>query len=217
MINFLSVNNFPSESLFFNIDAYEVGYFSNYRGLGEEMKRYMYIAANNVDDRSVWYSKQITCADVSLRIKFSLPVCLNRDSQIEQMSVFALKSIRYTISLKQDGSVLYYAGSGTWQVDEKILEKTYDISASETEFVEQIGMIRVDRSFPVQIYVEDAQYVWRELDKNVLPETSPSLPFFNNLLKNKYCGISNTEWQFNRICRQHFDYNAWLEKKEYYF
>lgn len=133
-------NNIPSESLFFDIDAYEVGYFSDYRGLGEEMKRYMYIAANNVDDRSVWYSKQITCADMSLRIKFGLPVCLNRNNEVEQMSVFALKSIRYTISLKKDGSVSYYAGGGTWQASEKILEKTYDITANETEFVEQIGM-----------------------------------------------------------------------------
>ncbi len=133
-------NNIPSESLFFDIDAYEVGYFSDYRGLGEEMKRYMYIAANNVDDRSVWYSKQITCADMSLRIKFGLPVCLNRNNEVEQMSVFALKSIRYTISLKKDGSVSYYAGGGTWQASEKILEKTYEITANETEFVEQIGM-----------------------------------------------------------------------------
>lgn len=85
----------------------------------------------------------------------------------------------------------------------------------DDSMTDYVGLIKVERSFPFQIYVDDAQYVWRSIKEDILPETSPFLPFFNNAL-NKYCGISNSEWQYNRICRQHFDYNAWLEKKEKY-
>ena len=80
--------------------------------------------------------------------------------------------------------------------------------------VEYIGMINVERSFPIEIYISDAQYVWRELPDDVLPETSPSLPYFNNLLgEDEYCGISYGTTQFNRYCRAHFDYWKWREKR----
>ena len=79
---------------------------------------------------------------------------------------------------------------------------------------EYVGLISVYRSFPIQIYVTDAQYVWRELTEDILPETAPSLPFFNNLLiQDEYCGISNVSYQYNRFCRAHFDYYAWKEKQ----
>ena len=81
--------------------------------------------------------------------------------------------------------------------------------------VEQIGMITVDRSFPTQIYVTDAQYVYKKIGEDVLPESSPELPYFNNLLKKgEYCGVSKTAEQFNRLCRAHFNYFDWLEKRE---
>ena len=80
---------------------------------------------------------------------------------------------------------------------------------------ELVGMITVTRSFPVQVYVTDAEYVYREIGANVLPETSPSLPFFNNLLaEGEYCGISRSTEQYNRYCRTHFNYFEWKKKKE---
>ena len=73
-----------------------------------------------------------------------------------------------------------------------------------------VGMIKVERSFPTQIYITDAQYVWRNIGKKILPETSVGLPFFNNLLaENEYSGISNVEKQFNSYCRKHFNYYLW--------
>ena len=81
--------------------------------------------------------------------------------------------------------------------------------------IEQVGMIVVERSFPIQIYVTDAQYVCRDIGNDVLPETSPSLPFFNKLYgENEYSGISNTKVQFNRFCRYHFNYFNWKKKQE---
>ncbi len=77
-----------------------------------------------------------------------------------------------------------------------------------------VGMIRVKRSFPTQLYITDAQYVWRDIGKDVLPETASGLPFFNNLLSdNEYSGISNVEKQFNSYCRKHFNYQKWKERE----
>lgn len=81
--------------------------------------------------------------------------------------------------------------------------------------VEYVGMIQVERSFPTQIFVSDAQYVFYELPSNIMPETSPSLPYFNNILKQgEYCGISYGDKQFNRYCRAHFDYWKWKNQNQ---
>ena len=89
---------------------------------------------------------------------------------------------------------------------------TYDCN---TDAVEYVGLIQVERSFPMQIYVSDAQYVWRELLRGIMPETSPELPFFNTMAKeNEYFGISYGSHQYNRFCRKHFDYYKWKEEDE---
>lgn len=78
-----------------------------------------------------------------------------------------------------------------------------------------VGMIRVERSFPMQIYVSDAEFVYRDLAADVLPETSPHYPFFSGLLaENEFCGISRSAEQYNRCCRTHFNYFEWKKKQE---
>jgi hypothetical protein len=83
------------------------------------------------------------------------------------------------------------------------------------ESISYVGMIQVERNFPIQIYVNDAQYVWRKLSDDVLPSFSVNEPFFVNMLrKGEYCGISYCEKQFNRSCTQHFNYVAWLLRRK---
>ena len=85
----------------------------------------------------------------------------------------------------------------------------------ECDGAEYVGMISVVRSFPCEVIVSDAQYVWRDIGKNILPATSPNLPFFYNLLaEGEYCGISNTAEQYNRFCRVHFNYFEWKRRQE---
>ena len=73
------------------------------------------------------------------------------------------------------------------------------------ENTEKVGLICVNRSFPKQIYVTDAQYVWKQLDPQTMPETAPTLPFFQNMLKeSEFVGISRGDEQYNRLCRVHF-------------
>ncbi len=89
------------------------------------------------------------------------------------------------------------------------------IGTCPTENIMKVGLINVERSFPMQIYVSDAQYTWRDIGLYILPETSPFLPFYNNIHgENTYSGISRSEFQYNRACREHFNYFEWKEKQK---
>ncbi len=85
----------------------------------------------------------------------------------------------------------------------------------QSENTENVGLLAVKREFPMQIYVTDAQYTWQDIGKNILPETSDKLPFYNNLLtKDMYSGISKVDVQFNRACRTHFNYFEWQKRRD---
>lgn len=100
-------------------------------------------------------------------------------------------------------------------VDYDIVVGGVVIGECPNENTVKVGLINLERKFPMQIYVTDAQYTWQDIGKYVLPETSSSLPFYNNLLeKDSYSGISKAEKQFNRACREHFNYFEWKKKQE---
>jgi penicillin-binding protein 1A len=74
-----------------------------------------------------------------------------------------------------------------------------------------VGLIQVERHFPIQVYVSDAQYVWRKLPKDIMPGDDDDEPFFiNTLEKGDFCGISYSAVQYNRSCKSHFNYLEWL-------
>ncbi len=70
------------------------------------------------------------------------------------------------------------------------------------------GLLRIEgRSFPSQVQITDAQYVYRPL-AGALPSRDPSLPYFSNLLPSgQFTGISKTAdgRQFNAA------YTRWVE------
>ncbi len=73
----------------------------------------------------------------------------------------------------------------------------------------QYALIKVDgRSFPKQVKVTDAQYVFRTLPANVSPAGWYGEPFFANMLGvGEYCGTSKVTTPFNHFCYQHYDYD----------
>ena len=76
--------------------------------------------------------------------------------------------------------------------------------------IERVGMLLVEREFPAQILVSDAQYVYKELEKDILPSFKSNEPFFAPIYeedKKKYCGISAGKTQFNRLSIAHFSYS----------
>ena len=74
------------------------------------------------------------------------------------------------------------------------------------EGVVNVGLINVKRSFPMQIYITDAQYVCRNLPENTPMSSDGSAYFSKTLGKHEFCGISNVPSQFNRACDLHFDH-----------
>ena len=66
----------------------------------------------------------------------------------------------------------------------------------------EVGLIRVERSFPIQIYVSDAQFVYRGDPTAITPESDPSRPYFYSLFK-RPCGISATQKPYHRSCTEH--------------
>ena len=75
--------------------------------------------------------------------------------------------------------------------------------------IQKVGMILVEREFPIQIVVSDAQYVYKKLDYSILPSFNANEPFFAPLEedKKKYFGISIGKMQFNRLSTAHFSYS----------
>ena len=76
-----------------------------------------------------------------------------------------------------------------------------------SECLTQVGLVRVDRDFPMQIYVTDAQYVWKKLPDNLPMCSSDNSPFFTYLGDDDhYFGISDVRRQFNSGCPDHYSY-----------
>lgn len=85
------------------------------------------------------------------------------------------------------------------------------IASYECENAEIVGLIKVEREFPMQIYVTDAQYTWRAILDEIPPCAENSHPYFVYSLKeNSYCGISpDVDRQFNSGCPRHYSYAWW--------
>ncbi len=69
----------------------------------------------------------------------------------------------------------------------------------------RIALIDIpDRSFPTEVYITDAEFVYRNIgDYYTLPDTD-TLPYFHYALPpEEYAGISGERRQFNCVCQKH--------------
>ncbi len=73
----------------------------------------------------------------------------------------------------------------------------------------QVALIKENtRSFPRQVVVEDAQYVYRDLPYDVRPGGWWGVPFFINAIpEGTYVGTSNVENHFNRFSYENYDFS----------
>ncbi len=88
-------------------------------------------------------------------------------------------------------------------------------SGSNPAHVKDVALIRVtDRSFPVQVTITDAQYVYRPLPSGVRPTDNPNQPYFINAIPSgQYVGRSSAKAQFNTFSSHGFDYLAYQQGK----
>ncbi len=67
----------------------------------------------------------------------------------------------------------------------------------DNEASKEISLIRVERHFPIEVYVTDAQYVYREPPSSYPINPNPEQAYFATALSD-HCGVSNTKIQYNR-------------------
>ena len=76
-----------------------------------------------------------------------------------------------------------------------------------SEHIEIIALLDIsDRSFPIEVTVTDAEYVWRRMPRDVPYGSSYDVPYFINLIEDgEYVGRSKGKKQFNSSCYLHDD------------
>ena len=78
---------------------------------------------------------------------------------------------------------------------------------------EEVGLIQVERHFPKQVRISDAEYIWRGDAKEISPNSNPNEAYFAANLPD-FCGISSSKEQFNRSCTIHAQRNNAEEELE---
>lgn len=81
------------------------------------------------------------------------------------------------------------------------------------ENITQVALIKVDRKFPINVAVVDAQYGYMELPFDVMPYSTIYYPYYFNIGGGDYyVGYTYGYVQYNRTCLKHFDKQAWRDK-----
>lgn len=125
-------------TLFFDASRYKTGYFTERRREDESMRKHMYIACNNVEERQVRFERKVSLSDFSVCMKMGQTIVIDSIGKIEIQSVYNLKAITYAIAVNVGGSTYYYKGGGQWGTAERKLSKTYDTANPATDFKEQV-------------------------------------------------------------------------------
>ena len=85
------------------------------------------------------------------------------------------------------------------------------------ENIVKTALLKVDRSFPCEIKITDAQYTYRYLPIGVEPALEENLPFFARLQKSdEFFGTSGKDRSYNRYCHEHFIEDTNTENEEYF-
>ena len=79
--------------------------------------------------------------------------------------------------------------------------------------IKQVALIKVDRQFPINVSVIDAQYAYIELPYDVMPYSTKYRPYYFNLGGGEYyVGYTSGPVQYNRTCSAHFNKTEWQKK-----
>ncbi len=72
------------------------------------------------------------------------------------------------------------------------------------ESIAPVSLIKVSRSFPCEVYITDAEFVYRDISGySKIPKTDELPYFYYALPEGEYAGITNRKKQFNSSCIVH--------------
>lgn len=128
------------------------------------------------------------------------PYCMDSGKRYSQNCLYDPRGCRmeYGYFLPEDNSFEEICDTHVL-VNYDVKNKGVAIICSENEEYAKVSLIKNEsRSFPKEVYVADAEYVYRDVNPGNL--VSDDLPYFYGELKNgEYVGISNKKRQFNRL------------------
>lgn len=114
-------SNTPSATLFFNPYAREISSLSQRKRLTNEIRRYMYIAANNADfSRFVTYRRAVRALPCNINISLAEPITLE-ENKIERTDGVMFTHLIYSLAFVQNGITSYYKGNGAWSSSHNVL------------------------------------------------------------------------------------------------
>lgn len=98
-------------------------------------------------------------------------------------------------------------------VDYDYVEKAIACEWCPPENITQVALVKVDRKFPINIAVVDAQYAYIELPYDVMPFSTVYRPYYYNLGgKEYYVGWTSGPINYNHTCLTHFNKIEWQKK-----
>ncbi len=81
------------------------------------------------------------------------------------------------------------------------------------ENITQVALLKVDRKYPIEVRVYDAQYTYMELPFDVMPYSTKYRPFYYYLGDGEYyTGFTYGPVHYNRTCSEHFNKTEWQNK-----
>lgn len=88
-------------------------------------------------------------------------------------------------------------------VDYDTIEKGIATKKCPTENITKVSLVKILRSFPEEIVVVDAEFVYRDISEYSKNNNGETPYFYGSLLDGEYAGVSETKKQFNRYCQKH--------------
>ena len=79
------------------------------------------------------------------------------------------------------------------------------------ENIKYVGLLNIERNFPISLLVTDAEYTWRELPLKYAPHLNGRFPFYYNITEYSgiFPGVTGNKLQYNRYASAYFSYEAW--------
>jgi penicillin-binding protein 1A len=129
------------------------------------------------------------------------PYCMDSGKRYSQNCLYDPRGCRMEYGYFMPGDTLFMENCDTHIiVNYDTKNKGVVIAYDEGREYARVSLIKnIERSFPKEVYVTDAEYVYRDVDpRQLLPRDN--LPYFYGELKSgEYVGISNKKRQFNRL------------------
>lgn len=194
------------KTLFFDQNQYSIGYFlareeSVDAVMGDTV---MYIAANNVDDREIAFSKLILCRDLSIRMKFGRPLGLSNSQNLECNRNANLHKITYGVTFEDATGVYHWDGS-EWKLQNSSIKlvRGFDYTQPAYEFVADIKLGMLEKQSGLLTF-----YIYKIEYRLVGPVSVANIGIYARIVEFAYSILDNDSYSETFKAVVNYDKNS---------